>query len=389
MNVSTRGIAPGIYCLFCFTLILVSACSGGGGSDEITGLDFIGSYEMNPGDTTGELSVAVPAGSSAFTIIANGGTAGDIDIDTITSPDGRAFVNGGNDLIGKNFANNAGGSSVALTLPQADGYSLPTGIWKIVVSHTASVDNKKRTVNVYSSVRQSGGSVIDVNIILVDIADYSGRNDPVLSELIAKFKTALGYMSISAGNINIVSMKGAAVADLSIIDIDMDTDRNFQGDGLDELFRLSKNMNNRSVNFFLVNDFSSPGILGIAGGIPGIPVLQGTAHSGIAINTFGGLVSMKSAGLLVIQAETMVHELGHYLGLFHTTERNGRSFDPVTDTSECSAGTYDLDFSGSVSATECESADGTNLMFWQAANYPQHVFSDVQKQVLSFSPAVR
>ena len=47
---------------------------------------------------------------------------------------------------------------------------------------------------------------------------------------------------------------------------------------------------------------------------------------------------------------TMVHELGHFMGLFHTTELNRNFHDGLTDTPEC-AGT----------AATCP--DGTNIMF--------------------------
>ncbi|MCA9542262.1 MAG: hypothetical protein KC620_25370, partial [Myxococcales bacterium] len=47
------------------------------------------------------------------------------------------------------------------------------------------------------------------------------------------------------------------------------------------------------------------------------------------------------------------HEVGHYLGLFHTTETNQRSFDPLPDTQNCA----------NVRNFPEGCPDGNNLMF--------------------------
>jgi hypothetical protein len=49
-------------------------------------------------------------------------------------------------------------------------------------------------------------------------------------------------------------------------------------------------------------------------------------------------------------AVTWAHEIGHHLGLYHTSERDGRQHDPISDTPEC-------DGSG-----PCD--DESNVMFW-------------------------
>lgn len=66
---------------------------------------------------------------------------------------------------------------------------------------------------------------------------------------------------------------------------------------------------------------------------------------------------------------TIVHEGSHFLGLHHTTEMDGETFDPFTDTPECQLEVYDMDESGDVDDTECENADGDNYMFWMSSSY--------------------
>lgn len=61
---------------------------------------------------------------------------------------------------------------------------------------------------------------------------------------------------------------------------------------------------------------------------------------------------------------TIVHEGTHFLGMMHTTEKDGKSFDPIGDTPKCPAGQFDKNADGELSADECASAGGTNYIFW-------------------------
>jgi len=87
-------------------------------------------------------------------------------------------------------------------------------------------------------------------------------------------------------------------------------------------------------------------VLGIAGGIPGPPFTHhGSPHSGVAVS----LTDTKGKNDRL--GSTLAHEIGHYLGLYHTTENNKgkppeqKIHDPIADTPE---------------------DDKTNLMWWAA-----------------------
>jgi hypothetical protein len=101
----------------------------------------------------------------------------------------------------------------------------------------------------------------------------------------------------------------------------------------DELHRMFETVTagapHASANIFVVRDLSGVAewVAGIAGGLPGPPGVRGTPASGVAIAT-------QENGR--IAGDTLSHEIGHFFGLFHPTEMNGATQDPISDTPTCS-----------------------------------------------------
>lgn len=122
------------------------------------------------------------------------------------------------------------------------------------------------------------------------------------------------------------------------------------------------------INLFLVNEIKSPiggagSILGMAGGIPGPPNRHGTGRSGIAV------VADPVAGG-PSRGQVWAHEIGHYLGLFHSTEFVAQymtcAHDPLIDTQE---------------------NDTNNLMYYTGGN--GHNLTAGQGKVMRANPVVR
>ena len=150
-----------------------------------------------------------------------------------------------------------------------------------------------------------------------------------------------------------------------------------------------------AVNLFFIEDYSGSwsGILGNAAGIPG--------SMGIA-NSWNGVLNSLSAhasGTTLdsqLLGETAAHEIGHQLGLFHTTEKWGTEFDIISDTAECSKSSRDNDRNGEMSAEECDGYGANNVMFWtpwnpasRSAGKKQEILSSHQQHVLKYSPLAK
>ena len=148
-----------------------------------------------------------------------------------------------------------------------------------------------------------------------------------------------------------------------------------------------------SVNLFFIKDYSDSENLGNAAGIPG--------SMGIANSWNGVLISLTahvSGSTLDAQllGETAAHEMGHQLGLFHTTEKWGTEFDIISDTAECAKSSLDNNDDGVVSAEECDGYGANNVMFWttwttssRSAGKKQETLSSHQQHVLKYSPLAK
>ncbi len=332
----------------------LASCSGQNG--ETAKADVGDAGQENALTNSTIKSFTIPSGAASVTLIADGGMSEtDMDISFLKGPDGYVYVTEPwNDSDNGGLSQKLGDSTVALTIPNAN-YAAPlSGVWEYKTG-CEKCPGVAETILYKIGV----GSNLKVNVVLVAQPEISAASDPDLREVINEFISEFAANGFYVGDIQFWALDdGPSTISTA------DGNGNGQYDGMDQLFReVTAGLPEGYINVFFVRAIGSAGILGIAGGIPGPPI-NGTPHSGVIVSTLGGLSGLSSADKRM-QGNTMAHEMGHFYGLFHTTESSGNRFDPISDTPECGR-SNDSNGDGKMSPAECAGADGDNLMFWQA-----------------------
>lgn len=235
------------------------------------------------------------------------------------------------------------------------------------------------------AARERGPRTLDLNVFYVgggEVNEPGGYRpgERRVAKMLQNMDRRYRSIGLALGRIRELDVRGALREELSVLEVPRRKINGRESEGrparLEELFRLSAGASEPAINVFLVRDMGS--YLGIAGGIPGVLGVHGSDRSGIALAA-DVLGDLEDADLVLL------HEIAHYMGLFHTTESSGMVLDPLADTPICTL-EQDDDDNGELSTWECEKRGAENLMFWSGAG---EELTPEQIQVLASSVVLR
>jgi hypothetical protein len=129
---------------------------------------------------------------------------------------------------------------------------------------------------------------------------------------IAGMRTAYSGVGITVMPVGFEDVTAADAARFTVIDAQSE---------IDDLFTKRAAGRSDEVSVFFVRSIAATtgldGAIGVAGDIVGPPGIHGTIHSGVVISLDG---TFNGGGARDLLSNTLSHEVGHYLGLWHTRE---------------------------------------------------------------------
>lgn len=228
-----------------------------------------------------------------------------------------------------------GHSPATAMLPNTPRISLAEGQWTIWPANDGAEGEATLRAVVKRAWDEPSAGELDLALYFVEggrISAGSASADPDFQGYLDAMEEILGQAGIGIGERTPLTMEdpdGLTVSDYGEVDrlLARTTDRG------------------RVLNLVFIGRFDGEleGVAGVTGGLPGPPRLHGTRTSGVVV----ALDPSWSWDDLAIAG---THEIGHFLGLLHTSDADGERPDPLDDTPECGS-------------DGCSDAESDNLMY--------------------------
>lgn len=387
------------------------ACSGGSSGGNPFGTAIAASLkDSTRADLSGQESIftGTLGSGSSFTFPAVKGQSYFIHLETNDPDDQVVFDFGGENGEGLNsrtldsgetdeYKHEAKSMHVIVIMRPRNPLNTDIGITKVTIVGTGNFADDKVHVNFIVAGKHTG---LGVNGDLATTADRAAFTDALMQRVQTHFAQtgiSISYegFSYTADQVKAVNPSLIAPDDQATCAAGESTGGNgfevVQRAGLDAWGELGFPENDpnfdrgHGINVFLIHHFTNDGTVGLSPR-PGYLVGKG-ADTALCVASFlqqGGTLIPRSIDDMAL---VTAHEIGHFLGLLHTTTFTPDPLNPteaiddgVKDTPKCDV-LSDFNGDGRVGIGDgCP--DETNIMFYQSNTGTQNIFSPGQSSIM-------
>ena len=208
--------------------------------------------------------------------------------------------------------------------PSSDTLAIQPGQYSVVFTlfndtQAGTRVQSRNTQGIVRVKRAPGGMLpatgtLHMRIFFVGVPGINASTAPsntALRRAVQGMQTIYAQVGIDVVVDGYADISGTDASTFSVIDTQ---------DEFDQLLTRTSSSSGDVLNLLFVRSISMnaglEGAIGVAGDIVGPPGIHGTIHSGVVV----GWESTMGFGGPAVTAQTMSHECGHYLGLWHTQE---------------------------------------------------------------------